>query len=482
MIRIGNKFSSFKVGSLCTVFYNIQMKFKMRHKILKLGYKLLPAATILIIAILMSFYFQKYFVIFFIPLLILSSELALLKIRKHQTGRIFPFAHDVFGLLEFDNLLIFNLSKNFSTERLWNKSSVRREKIESYKKGMGKRISINSMRYRGQIVEPEKNNNKIYRIVVLGDSISFGALNDDEYTWPYLLEKKLNAIFFKDEVIFEVLNFSVGGYKIEQCVKRYVRDYSHWDVDLLINACFVTDFKYYSEISNDEDLEKQKKEFKKYYSQQKCYQILSNLWTGSLVRSNWNLTMEIIAILKRKFGKDDKSYALCDEDYEFQYKRYEKLFDENRPWLQNYSKWFAFLYKKLQQVNPKVMLFSLVLPVLLGNQRFLIRPHDYSLPKHLSYSLYNGRGYNSENLKMINLHSRYLALSYFFPNYLRILTEKLGCNGVFEPIKTIYRMPFCDRSKYFFDEYHLSNCGNELMVEELANQVKNVYFNVPIGD
>ncbi len=74
-------------------------------------------------------------------------------------------------------------------------------------------IQINSDGFRGREYTwkvPEK----IERIIVLGDSETFGALLKDEETLPGALEKKLNGL--QGEKTYEVLNLGLPGYNTRQ--------------------------------------------------------------------------------------------------------------------------------------------------------------------------------------------------------------------------------------------------------------------------
>ncbi len=61
---------------------------------------------------------------------------------------------------------------------------------------------------------PLVKGNGFFRIVCLGDSVTFGAGVELEQVYPKVLEKLLNTK--SDEIRYEVLNFGVGGYNTAQ--------------------------------------------------------------------------------------------------------------------------------------------------------------------------------------------------------------------------------------------------------------------------
>jgi hypothetical protein len=65
------------------------------------------------------------------------------------------------------------------------------------------------------------------RIAIVGDSFTFGLEVPYEGTWGYKLEQKLGAQF-------QVLNFGVDGYGLDQALLRYQRDVIPWHPDIVI--------------------------------------------------------------------------------------------------------------------------------------------------------------------------------------------------------------------------------------------------------
>jgi len=72
--------------------------------------------------------------------------------------------------------------------------------------------STNSHGYRGNEISVEKPRNK-KRILVVGDSVTFGHGMSDEQTYPYLLEQSLNEYYAEqgEETSVEVINTGVPG-------------------------------------------------------------------------------------------------------------------------------------------------------------------------------------------------------------------------------------------------------------------------------
>jgi hypothetical protein len=64
-------------------------------------------------------------------------------------------------------------------------------------------------------------------IALVGDSTTFGAEVAYEDTWGYFLEKALGSHF-------QVLNFGVGGYAVDQVYLRYEKDVRKWKPKVVI--------------------------------------------------------------------------------------------------------------------------------------------------------------------------------------------------------------------------------------------------------
>jgi GDSL-like lipase/acylhydrolase family protein len=74
------------------------------------------------------------------------------------------------------------------------------------------------------------------RIAIIGDSFTFGLEVRYEDTWGHKLERRLGSDF-------QVLNFGVDGYGIDQMYLRYKRDVPAWHPDIVILAFINDDFR-----------------------------------------------------------------------------------------------------------------------------------------------------------------------------------------------------------------------------------------------
>ncbi|MFH1062615.1 MAG: SGNH/GDSL hydrolase family protein [Candidatus Omnitrophota bacterium] len=86
------------------------------------------------------------------------------------------------------------------------------------------KINSHGIRDREYAIPKPKN---VYRIIILGDSVTFGTEYPIELTYPKLLEKKLNSNL-GSEVKFEVLNAGVCAYNVIQkfiLLKNKLLDY-----------------------------------------------------------------------------------------------------------------------------------------------------------------------------------------------------------------------------------------------------------------
>lgn len=97
----------------------------------------------------------------------------------------------------------------------------------------GRMATVNAHGYRGQEHEYQKPRDA-RRVVVLGDSIAYGAGVDDDQTFSALLEKRPP---------FEVLNLAVGGYGTDQELIRLEREGLRYQPDVVIlSFCLFSDF------------------------------------------------------------------------------------------------------------------------------------------------------------------------------------------------------------------------------------------------
>ncbi len=122
----------------------------------------------------------------------------------------------------FENLVVHPLKNKVNYSHLFNRTVV---------------ATINSEGFRGEKVDLIKGEN-ITRILVLGDSCTFGYGLLDNETSPHLLEKKLNS-----GGNFEVLNFGVSDYDTDLEIERLIYHGLKWNPDIVILAYVSNDIE-----------------------------------------------------------------------------------------------------------------------------------------------------------------------------------------------------------------------------------------------
>lgn len=74
-----------------------------------------------------------------------------------------------------------------------------------------------------------------YRIITLGDSVTYGLYVDTEKNWTELLEDKLNSELKCDNVSkFEIINLGVQGYDNQYSFERFKKRGLKYDADMVI--------------------------------------------------------------------------------------------------------------------------------------------------------------------------------------------------------------------------------------------------------
>lgn len=97
-------------------------------------------------------------------------------------------------------------------------------------------ISINSQGFRGPDFSRSKGGLILIRIISIGDSCTFGdGSSQYEFTYPRLLEKKLNSIHSAN--IFQVINAGVPGYTSHQCWLYFKNKLLELNPDIIILYC-----------------------------------------------------------------------------------------------------------------------------------------------------------------------------------------------------------------------------------------------------
>jgi len=103
-------------------------------------------------------------------------------------------------------------------------------------KGFSKvKYTINKDALNERFNYPVKKEKGVYRIMTLGDSLTYGLLVNTDQNWTELLEDKLNKdLKCKNIKKIEVINLGVDGYDIEYTVERYKIRGEKYNPDLII--------------------------------------------------------------------------------------------------------------------------------------------------------------------------------------------------------------------------------------------------------
>lgn len=102
---------------------------------------------------------------------------------------------------------------------------------ETYTKYGLKPVSINSAGLRDREYSKEKSSNT-YRVLVLGNSCTYGWGVGQEDTYPKVLERKLASVSNQNN--FEIINGGVIGYSIAQELEYLKKDGLSWNPDLVV--------------------------------------------------------------------------------------------------------------------------------------------------------------------------------------------------------------------------------------------------------
>ena len=99
----------------------------------------------------------------------------------------------------------------------------------------GANVTINSHGFRG--IEPSRDDYAGYRVLILGDSVTFGNYLELEATFAYKSQRLLSS----DTQDFEILNFGVGGYDTLQEVALMEQRGLKYHPDLVVLAYCLND-------------------------------------------------------------------------------------------------------------------------------------------------------------------------------------------------------------------------------------------------
>lgn len=130
-----------------------------------------------------------------------------------------------------------DLLKGRQMARLSNNQALGYELKPNYQTGMYK---INNYGFRGKDISIKKDK-ETFRIVAIGDSITFGPGFNERDIYPSLLESSLNKGDLNRH--FEVINTGVGGYNIWQYLEVYKEKARPLSPDLIIVGICQNDFE-----------------------------------------------------------------------------------------------------------------------------------------------------------------------------------------------------------------------------------------------
>lgn len=95
-------------------------------------------------------------------------------------------------------------------------------------------VSVNLQGYRGEPLPPQAQSHR-QRVVLLGDSVTFGTYVGDGQTFADILQARDNQL--------EVINLAVQGYGLDQELLRLEREGLHYEPGVVVvNVCLANDF------------------------------------------------------------------------------------------------------------------------------------------------------------------------------------------------------------------------------------------------
>lgn len=109
-------------------------------------------------------------------------------------------------------------------------------------------------RYDYPVLKPQD----AFRIMTLGDSVTFGQYVDTISNFPELLENMLNTASCKDIRSFEVINLGVPGYDVAYTVEHYLRKGQKYQPNLIIWLINYHNLMYIQDLllAREEEIEK----------------------------------------------------------------------------------------------------------------------------------------------------------------------------------------------------------------------------------
>lgn len=95
--------------------------------------------------------------------------------------------------------------------------------------------TINSDTLNDQVDYLIQKPDKVFRIITLGDSYTFGEFVNTKDNWTEVLEDKLNTVLKCSNIDkFEIINLGMGGYGVEYISHRYEKRGTKYNPDLII--------------------------------------------------------------------------------------------------------------------------------------------------------------------------------------------------------------------------------------------------------
>ncbi len=296
-------------------------------------------------------------------------------------------------------------------------------------------FNTNSLGFRGREFSKKKSDENKIRIFCTGGSTTAGS-SDDEKTWPKLLEKKLIGMNFNVEVI----NAGVYGWHSAQELIRFKNEIINYDIDiLLIHQGWNEEFNY-SSLNLGQD------------------------WSPGLIRGL--IESNVLYLLRAPFLSKIKLFTLffiLKNFYShrrlstmsfFSHKRWEvlKQRDYLLSWFDNLIE-FAKLSKKRN-----ILCYTIDYPTLVDNE------------------------YTKKDLKFIR--SRIKRLNNEFINYQSISKIRItnflkkfdNIISLIDTKKIFSEMKVEDKIKYFHDEMHTNEYGNEIIADQISINLKNDKF------
>lgn len=100
-------------------------------------------------------------------------------------------------------------------------------------------VHINRLELRDAREYPLEKGPRTFRILVLGDSVTFGHGSVDEHTYPYLLEQRLKA--WRPDVDWQIWNAAVPGYNTSQELAQLLEIGPRIKPDLIVVGFYEND-------------------------------------------------------------------------------------------------------------------------------------------------------------------------------------------------------------------------------------------------